>query len=263
MQSLLFRYFFLNSQHSSVRIDKVLFPGRPWCAGLAAVRSIDPATTIASTCSSMSADIWDPEHGALSVIECSPSQLGIRGGRLILGPFRFVNHDCNPNSQVSKLMMVAFELCSWVPSQIIPLRNTHAYAICALKHIMPGEAITTCYTGTGYREYAKEGKNCGCATCNPNDAPIRQLSQFIGLPTEAEADSRPNPLLEGGRRSLSDTSGDIKTQRVGRAAAISSHVNPPLRPMSFNPGESYSAVVAGGTMSSDVTAQLSSQSGCG
>jgi hypothetical protein len=36
----------------------------------------------------------------ISNIQSHASQLGPSGVRLILGPFRFVNHDCEPNCQV-------------------------------------------------------------------------------------------------------------------------------------------------------------------
>jgi hypothetical protein len=40
-------------------------------------------------------------HGGLSVIMRSKGQLGPEDVRLILGPLRFANHECNPNCQVS------------------------------------------------------------------------------------------------------------------------------------------------------------------
>jgi hypothetical protein len=51
------------------------------------------------TCSSMSLDCTSSPGP--SVIEASSNQLGPMGPRLILGPFRLVNHDCKPNAQVS------------------------------------------------------------------------------------------------------------------------------------------------------------------
>ena len=44
-----------------------------------------------------------------SVIHAASNQLGPMGPRLILGPFRLVNHDCKPNAQVRFLLfLIAF-----------------------------------------------------------------------------------------------------------------------------------------------------------
>lgn len=49
----------------------------------------------------MSSDLI-PEHlRGISVIVSSPDQKGPLGPRLMLGPLRFANHDCRPNTQVS------------------------------------------------------------------------------------------------------------------------------------------------------------------
>ena len=67
--------------------------------GLKANRAIPQGTFIKETCSSMSKDIF--EGPGPSVILPTASQLGPQGPRMILGPFRLVNHDCKPNGQVS------------------------------------------------------------------------------------------------------------------------------------------------------------------
>jgi len=97
--SLLYRYSLLYSSGSSVRIIKVTHTGQEASFGLKATHPIPAGTFIMETCSSMSLDCASAPGP--SVIEAAPSQLGPLGQRLILGPFRFVNHDCKPNAQVS------------------------------------------------------------------------------------------------------------------------------------------------------------------
>lgn len=82
-----------------VRVEKVKFGSQIAC-GLRAKVRIESFTAILSTCSSMSLDTVDGQR-AISVINSSPRQKGPVGPRLILGPFRFANHDCDPNCQVS------------------------------------------------------------------------------------------------------------------------------------------------------------------
>ena len=84
---------------SVVRVEKVKFGSQVAC-GLRAKVHMEPFTTILSTCSSMSSDIVDGQQ-AISVINSSLRQRGPVGPRLILGPFRFANHDCSPNCQVT------------------------------------------------------------------------------------------------------------------------------------------------------------------
>ena len=98
--SLVQRYHIMNYTSASVvRIEKVKFGSQIAC-GLRAKVRIEAFTAILSTCSSMSLDIVDGKR-AVSVINSSPRQKGPVGPRLILGPFRFANHDCSPNCQVS------------------------------------------------------------------------------------------------------------------------------------------------------------------
>jgi len=40
-----------------------------------------------------------------SIIEPALKQLGPPGPRLILGPFRLINHDCKPNAHVSSSIL--------------------------------------------------------------------------------------------------------------------------------------------------------------
>jgi len=100
MGSLIQRYHIMNYTSASVvQIEKVKFGSKIAC-GLRAKVRIEAFTAILSTCSSMSLDIVDGKQ-AVSVINSSPRQKGPVGPRLILGPFRFANHDCSPNCQVS------------------------------------------------------------------------------------------------------------------------------------------------------------------
>ncbi|KAF8960540.1 hypothetical protein BDZ97DRAFT_1665748 [Flammula alnicola] len=118
-------------------------------------------------------------HGrpGVSVISSSPGQKVKEGPRLILGPFRFANHDCSPNCQ------------------IMPIRNSYAYALFALRTIEAGESLTVNYAKDG--SYFG-GKPCGCATCNPDTPPIakkRPLDESKFLPNPDGKRSR-----RGGKR---------------------------------------------------------------
>jgi len=102
--SLLYRYSLLYSSTSSVQITKVSHTGQEASFGLKATRNIPASTFIMETCSSMSLDCTSTPSP--SVIESAPNQLGPMGPRLILGPFRLVNHDCKPNAQVSFVLFL-------------------------------------------------------------------------------------------------------------------------------------------------------------
>jgi hypothetical protein len=100
--SLLSRYDLLYSEESPVRLDKVSFDGVTISAGLKATTKILASWPILSTSSSMSSDLISGYLKSISIIESAPEQKGPLGPRLILGPLRFANHDCQPNTQVSK-----------------------------------------------------------------------------------------------------------------------------------------------------------------
>ena len=93
------RYALLYCEESYVKIEKVSFEEGKICAGLVACQMIPAATPILTTCSSMSSDLAEGSH-MISVVEGTRLQKGPEGPRLILGPFRFVNHNCQPNCQV-------------------------------------------------------------------------------------------------------------------------------------------------------------------
>lgn len=100
--SLLLRYHLLYSDESLVSIDKVAFDGQAISIGLKASTDITAGVFLLSSSASMSSDTF--KGGALSVIEAHRSQDGKKGKRLLLGPMRFINHDCNPNCEVFKLI---------------------------------------------------------------------------------------------------------------------------------------------------------------
>jgi hypothetical protein len=95
--SLLCRYFLLYSQ-GQVALEKVAFSG-VISAGLRATSRILTGTYLLTTCSSMAEDL--SQGGGFSVIESREYQLGPVGPRVLLGPLRFANHDCEqPTCQV-------------------------------------------------------------------------------------------------------------------------------------------------------------------
>ncbi|KAI0041280.1 hypothetical protein FA95DRAFT_1453117, partial [Auriscalpium vulgare] len=77
-----------------------------------------------------------------SIIYRGPSQTGPSGPCAILGPFRLVNHDCNPNCHIS------------------PIPQTAACTVTTVRNVEPGEDITVKYSKSGYY---REG--CACKTC--------------------------------------------------------------------------------------------------
>lgn len=83
-------------------VEKVQFhlePGSSIACGLKAMANIEAFVVILAACSSMSSNFVRGRPG-VSIITASPRQKGEIGPRLILGPFRFANHDCSPNCQV-------------------------------------------------------------------------------------------------------------------------------------------------------------------
>lgn len=83
---------------SNIQLEKVVFGDGPISGGLRARTTIRAGAYLLYACGSMSSNRHKPGH---ATIEATTQQLGPTGSRLILGPLRFVNHDCNPNSQAS------------------------------------------------------------------------------------------------------------------------------------------------------------------
>ncbi|KAI0054440.1 hypothetical protein BV25DRAFT_1775210, partial [Artomyces pyxidatus] len=81
-----------------------------------------------------------------SIIERAPKLRGPQGPCAILGPFRMVNHDCDPNAQ------------------IYAIPRSCACVVISIREIDAGEEITVKYNATGY--YAQR---CGCKTCTGKD----------------------------------------------------------------------------------------------
>ena len=101
--SLISRYHLLHQrQESPLALEKVSFHvggNSTITCGLKATRFIPVATFLLSGGGSMSSDLVEG-RSAISIIESTPRQKGPFGHRLLLGPFRFTNHDCKPNCQV-------------------------------------------------------------------------------------------------------------------------------------------------------------------
>jgi hypothetical protein len=89
---------------SAVALCKVTHTGKEASFGLRARRDILAWSCIKETCSSMSLDAVT-DRGP-SIIQAARAQIPPHQPGLILGPFRFVNHDCDPNSQVSDRVIV-------------------------------------------------------------------------------------------------------------------------------------------------------------
>jgi SET domain len=173
LRSLLFRYSLLYSQHSPTAIEKVSFDNQTVSAGLKATAHIGAATWILSTCGSMSSDIH--HYRGVSVIQSHHSQLGPSGPRLILGPFRFANHDCAPNCQVCVRNSTHLQR-SEPSAQIAHIPGTYAFCLFALREIEVGESLTVRYTKDGYYDLTS---GCRCQTCHPESPPVIKRQTFV------------------------------------------------------------------------------------
>jgi len=162
--SLLYRYSLIYSSDSSVGILKMTHNRQNATFGLKAKRLLPAGSYIMETCSSMSLDLAS-ESGP-SVIESTLGQSGPLGPRLILGPFRLVNHDCKPNAQVSALLCSHYLLALTPTIKISTLPTTHACVIMVTKEtgIAVGEEITVKYLQSGYY-----GEECLCSSCTGVD----------------------------------------------------------------------------------------------
>jgi len=159
---------------------------------------IPASSPILSTSSSMSRDIIPSHLSSISVIMSAPDQKGPLGPRLMLGPLRFANHDCQPNTQVSHLynQITTEEFNSDPLLQFRSVKNSHAYLLWSIMDIDQGEAITVKYTADG--SYFPEG--CGCKTCNPCNPP----------------EAPRHPVVEENFEKKKIVAGEKRTRRGGR-----------------------------------------------
>lgn len=169
--SILSRYSLLYGEESLVCIDKVSFDGATISAGLRARVPIPVATAILSACGSVSNDPI-VNRDSISLIE-TPDK-NFPGRRLILGPFWFANHDCNPNCKASNTT------------------NSCAFAIWSERDIAQGDPITVSYAREG-TYFARS--SCACETCtgHSTQAPHQPRNHFTNNP-ETKSTRR------GGRR---------------------------------------------------------------
>ncbi|KAJ7481256.1 hypothetical protein B0H11DRAFT_2024850 [Mycena galericulata] len=210
------RYKLLYSAESNIQLEKVVFGDGPISGGLRARTSIRAGAYLLYACGCMSSNRHKPGH---ATIEATTQQLGPTGSRLILGPLRFVNHDCNPNSQ------------------LYPIPNSHAFTIITLKQIEAGQSITVKYTEGGY------WGDCWCGTCKGYST--------LMLPRHDTTPQAPNPNKKqrrGGKRktvSLNGVHVRIANNR-GRLNIAPEHVPPsfvvPELPERFRQGTSGAAV---------------------
>jgi len=135
---MILRYKLMYSPESNVGIEKIVFGDDKITGGLRARTAIRAGAYLLHACGSLSSNLHKPGH---ATIEATTQQLGPTGSRLILGPLRFVNHDCNPNSQ------------------LYPIPNSNAFTIITLRQIEAGESITVKYTEGGY------WGECLCGSC--------------------------------------------------------------------------------------------------
>jgi histone-lysine N-methyltransferase SUV420H len=156
--STILRYKLLYSPESNVQLEKVVFGDGPISGGLRARSTIRAGAYLLHACGSLSSNLHKPGH---ATIEATTQQLGPTGSRLILGPLRFVNHDCNPNSQVScdPTLRVRTIAHATIGGQLYPIPNSNAFTIITLRQIEAGDSITVKYTEGGY------WGECWCGTC--------------------------------------------------------------------------------------------------
>jgi hypothetical protein len=170
------------SPTTAVGSMKVTYDEETVSYGMKARHDIPFGVAIKETCSSMSSDAASTPGP--SIIEGSVKQLGPNVPRFILGPFRFLNHDCNPNAQVSASES-GLELLSEM-RKIYGIPDTHSYVCIALKTIHADADISVSYERDGYY---KDG--CRCKTCtgrSPRDLSIlRQNAQAKKAERDAKA----------------------------------------------------------------------------
>jgi hypothetical protein len=92
-----------------------LAPDTPYCYGVMAIDFIPKGAWILRTASNAAIDapydLDDDESGlpdrlCLSVVSPWKGMFGDGRARIMLGPLRFVNHDCVPNTEVSRVSII-------------------------------------------------------------------------------------------------------------------------------------------------------------
>ena len=153
------RLQFLDTMSDEARFSAHLIPGRSDLCVMA-VRSFEPDDII-TYCTAALKDLTHQEDQALREEAAEVREADLRDGhlrpqrdfsiirssrrkcsQLLLGPARFINHDCRPNAEFR--------------------RSGHILTIRCIRPIQCNEEITT-YYGDNYFEW--QNKECMCATC--------------------------------------------------------------------------------------------------
>ncbi|KAJ7721569.1 hypothetical protein DFH07DRAFT_857787 [Mycena maculata] len=191
------RYKLLYSPDSNVQLEKVKFGDGPISGGLRARSTIRAGAYLLYACGSLSSNRHKPGH---ATIEATTQQLGPTGSRMILGPLRFVNHDCNPNSQ------------------LYPIPNSHAFTIITLQQIEAGQSITVKYTEGGY------WGECWCGSCKGYSTLMLPRHENTQVPNPNKKQRR------GGKRKTISING-VHTRIANNRGRL--NVAPELVPPSF------------------------------
>lgn len=145
----------------------------------------------------MSSDIILPHLESISVIMSALDQKGPLGPRLMLGPLRFANHDCRPNTQVShkcNQIQTGELYYSHYLLQFKSIKNTHAYLLWSIVEIDQGDPITVKYTEDS--SYFPHG--CGCKSCNPYNPP--EAPRHLVIEENFVKKAEKKRVRRGGRR---------------------------------------------------------------
>ncbi|KAF9534092.1 hypothetical protein CPB83DRAFT_805179 [Crepidotus variabilis] len=194
-QHLAARYHvLLHDPSRCVTLEKVEFEHGRISAGLKSTRDIEAGMILLPLCSSMSSDCVK-DRKAISVIQAGPKNRGPQGPRLILGPFRFANSDCNPNCQ------------------FMAIPQSHAFTLVTLVEVKKGQSITVKYSDDD--SYFGHGE-CRCGTCS-GEAPQAKRQKIQNPVTNGRkltrrggAREKRRKLLESFRGHSSKGAGDME-----------------------------------------------------
>jgi hypothetical protein len=145
-------------------LEKVVYEQGVISGGMKAQEDIPAGVSLLAACGSGSQDAVD--RAGISIVKASRIQKGPTKPRLVLGPFRFVNHDCDPNCQVSHPLFHP-RLDEAHPLQMKPIKGTHAFIIYTIRAIKNDESITIKYTEDGRSFFGSS--QCRCSTCVGRD----------------------------------------------------------------------------------------------